>query len=127
LGGTAFSTAVEAELENCRGRQNYSGGQRDMSTYLTTIQFTEKGIESIRDTGKRATAFRAAAKKAGVKVVSLYWTLGSYDGLLILEAPDDETLTAALLDLSSAGNVRTKTVRAFDASEMSSILAKLGG
>ena len=48
-----------------------------MATFITTIKFTEKGIEGIRETGKRAAAFKAAAKKMGVKVTGIYWTLAS--------------------------------------------------
>jgi uncharacterized protein with GYD domain len=44
----------------------------------------------------------------------------------ILEAPDDETVTAFALKLSSAGNVRTATMRAYSRDEMSTIIAKAG-
>ncbi len=96
-----------------------------MATFITTIKFTQQGIKGIDDTTKRAAAFKAAAKKLGVKVTNIYWTLGDYDGLLILEAPDDETATTALLHLGASGNVHTTTVRAFTAAEMDKITAKV--
>jgi uncharacterized protein with GYD domain len=96
-----------------------------MATYLTTIRFTPQGVTGIKDTTRRAASFKAAAKKLGVKVTDLYWTLGAYDGLLICEAPDDETVTAAMLHLGSQGNVHTATVRAFNAAEMDKVLAKM--
>ena len=68
---------------------------------------------------------KAAAKKLGAKVTNVYWTLGEYDGLLILEAPDDETATTVLLHLAALGNVHTTTVRAFTAAEMDKIVAKV--
>ena len=74
---------------------------------------------------ERAAALRAAAKKLGAKVTNVYWTLGEYDGLLILEAPDDETATSVLLHLAAAGNVHTTTCRAFTAAEMDKIVAKV--
>jgi uncharacterized protein with GYD domain len=95
-----------------------------MATFITTVKFTQQGIASIDESTKRATAFKAAAKKLGVKVTNIYWTLGEYDGLLILEAPDDETAMTALLHLGSLGNVHTTTVRAFAAAEMDKIVAK---
>jgi uncharacterized protein with GYD domain len=98
-----------------------------MATYITTIKFTDQGIKAVHDTTKRAAAFKAAAKKLGVKAKDIYWTLGAYDGLLICEAPDDETVTAALLHLGSSGSVHTSTSRAFNAAEMDQILAKMGG
>ncbi len=94
-----------------------------MATYITTIKFTQQGIKGVNETTKRAAAFKAAAKKMGVKVTETYWTLGACDGLLILEAPDDETVTAAMLHLCSLGNVQTTTGRAFKAAEMEKILA----
>jgi uncharacterized protein with GYD domain len=95
-----------------------------MSTFITTIKFTEQGIKDIDQTTARAAAFKTAAKKLGVKVTNVYWTLGDHDGVLILEAPDDETATAALLQLGSMGNVQTTTCRAFSSAEMDEILAR---
>ncbi len=96
-----------------------------MPTYITTLHFTEQGIKAVRDTCDRASAFKAAAKKLGVKVTGIYWTLGAFDGVLVLEAPDEEPATAALLHLGSLGNIRTQTARAYDAAEMQKILGRL--
>lgn len=95
-----------------------------MATFISTIKFTQQGIAGIDESTKRATAFKAAAKKLGIKVTNIFWTLGEYDGLLILEAPDDETAMTALLHLASLGNVHTTTVRAFTAAEMDKIVVK---
>ena len=59
----------------------------------------------------------------GVKVTNVFWTLGVFDGVLIFEAADEETATAAILHLGSLGNVQTQTARAFSAAEMEKILA----
>jgi uncharacterized protein with GYD domain len=96
-----------------------------MATFITTIKFTEKGIKAIGETTKRADAFKAAAKKMGAKVTEIYWTLGEFDGAIILDAPDAETAAAVLMQLDMSGNVHTTTVRAFNAAEMGKILAKL--
>lgn len=98
-----------------------------MATFITTIKFTQQGIKSIDETTKRATALKGSARKMGVKVREIFWTLGDHDGVLIFEAPDDETATALLLDLGAAGNVHTTTVRAFTSTEMDKILAKRHG
>jgi uncharacterized protein with GYD domain len=98
-----------------------------MATYISTINFTEQGIKAVKETTKRAAALDAAAKKMGVKVTNNYWTLGAYDGILVFEAPDDETATALMLQIGSAGNVHTTTVRAFSAGEMDKILKKMSG
>ena len=98
-----------------------------MATFVSTIKFTEQGIRAIQETTKRAASVKAAAKKMGVKVTDIFWTLGAYDGLLIFEAPDDETATALMLHLGSLGNLQTTTARAFRAAEMDGILAKMTG
>src|SRR3954454_8971482 len=96
-----------------------------MATFITTIKFTQQGIKGINETTKRAVALKAAAKKMGVKVKDIYWTLGDHDGVLIFEAPDDETATTLLLHLGALGNVHTTTCRAFTAAEMDQILSKV--
>ena len=97
-----------------------------MATYITTIKFTEKGIQDIQGSPKRAAAFKTAAKKMGVKVSDIYWTLGSFDGVLIFDAPNEESATAAMLYLASQDNVSTTTARAFDSSEMEKVIGLLG-
>ena len=97
-----------------------------MATFITTIRFTEKGIEGIRETGKRAAAFKAAAKKMGVKVTAIYWTLAPFDGVITFDAPDDATATAAMLSLSAQGNVTTTTARAFGTGEIEKVVGMLG-
>lgn len=96
-----------------------------MATFITTLKFTEKGIKAIGETTKRADAFKAAAKKMGAKVSEIYWTLGEFDGAIVLDAPDAETAAAVLMQLDMAGNVHTTTARAFNAAEMGKILGKL--
>lgn len=98
-----------------------------MATFISTIRFTEQGLRTIKETTKRAASIKAASRKMGVKVTNVFWTLGTYDGLLIFEAPDDETATALMLHVGTNGNVKTTTARAFTAAEMDGILAKISG
>jgi len=88
-----------------------------MATFVATVRFTEQGISAIAYTCKRAAAIKSAAKKMGVKVSAVYWTHGAFDCLIIFEAPDDATATAAMLHLASQGNVRTQTTRALSGRE----------
>ncbi len=89
--------------------------------------FMPYGTKDIDHTTKRAAIFKAEAKKIGVKVKDIYWTMGDHDGLLILEAPDDETAAAAIMHLGAMGNVHTSTCRAFTAAEMDNIVSKVHG
>jgi uncharacterized protein with GYD domain len=96
-----------------------------MATYVTLIRFTEKGAKNFKDTCKRAADFKTSAKKLGIEVKETYWCMGRFDGVLIFDAPDDETATAGLLSLSALNNVTTQTLRSFTASEMNKILGKV--
>ena len=96
-----------------------------MVTYVALFNFTEKGLNAVKDTTKRATAVREAAKKAGVTIRELVWTMGKYDVVGVLEAKDEETIAAFILSIGVQGNVRSHSLRAYTASEMDAILAKL--
>ncbi|MFE4329269.1 GYD domain-containing protein [Streptomyces sp. NPDC056831] len=98
-----------------------------MLTYVALLNWTDQGIQNYRDTAQRADAFGAAVQKLGAKLLNIYWTVGPYDLVAVVEAPDDETATAALLQLGGAGNVRTTTLRAFDQEEMDRIIGKAAG
>lgn len=96
-----------------------------MGTYIALASFTDQGIRSVKDTIKRADAVKEAAKKFGASMTQIYWTLGKYDLVVTIEAPDDESATAFALAIAGAGNVRMQTLRAFTKDEMSGILAKM--
>jgi len=97
-----------------------------MATFIALGNFTEQGIRNVKDTVKRADMVKEAAQKAGVTMKDIVWTLGSYDMVVTFEAPDDAAMTAFALAVGAAGNVRTQTLRAFNRSEMTAILAKMG-
>ena len=96
-----------------------------MATYIVLGNFTDQGVRNVKDTAKRAEAVRAAAGKLGITVKDLYWTLGQYDVALIVDAPDEASVTALGLSVGALGNVRTQTLRAFSAEEMTQILNRL--
>ncbi len=96
-----------------------------MSTYITLMKFTDQGIRNVKDTVKRAEAFKEAAQKSGATVKDIYWTLGQYDIIATVEAADDRAATALGLALGTMGNVHTQTLRAFGSAEMKAILEKL--
>ena len=96
-----------------------------MPTYVMLTRFTEQGIRNIKESPKRAEAFRGLCDKLGAKVKDIYWTMGRYDIVVIVEAPDEVAMEAILYSVGSLGNVRTETLRAFTAQEASQALAKL--
>ena len=97
-----------------------------MPTFVSLINWTEQGIRSFKDTPKRADAFAEMLQQKGGKLKDIYWTLGAYDIVAIAEAPDAETMTAALLQVAALGNVRTTTLQAFDKDALAKIISKAG-
>lgn len=93
-----------------------------MATFIALLDYTDDGIRNIRDSPHRADAFNAFADKAGAKVVAQYWTIGSHDGVLIIEAPSDEVAASVLLALGASGAVRTTTLRAFEWAEAQELI-----
>jgi len=96
-----------------------------MITYVVLSTFTDQGIRNLKDTMKRAEAFREMAKKFGVTVKETFWTQGQYDIVTIVEAQDELSATALNLSLGALGNIRTQSLRAFAADDMKQIIAKM--
>lgn len=98
-----------------------------MPTYIRLVNWTEQGAKGMREAVTRADQGRQLVERAGAKVIGWWWTQGRYDMVIVIDAPDDETASALALSMSSAGNVRTETLRAYDREEMQRILEKLPG
>jgi len=96
-----------------------------MATYISLVQFTDKGIQAAKQTTKRLADWAAEVQSKGVSVKQMYWTLGQYDQVCVFEAPDDEMAASVLLTADMLGNIRTQTMRAFTASEMDKIPANV--
>jgi uncharacterized protein with GYD domain len=93
--------------------------------YIMLIRFTDQGIKNIKDTTRRADAARSEAERIGGKF-TVYWTFGKYDGVGILEAPNDEAAMEFGLRVGSLGNIRTTTLKAFTEEEIARVVGKLG-
>jgi uncharacterized protein with GYD domain len=96
-----------------------------MATYIVLGNYTEQGIRNIADAPKRTEAVKAMAQKFGATMKETYWTLGAYDLVAIVDAPDDAAVTALGLSIGKLGNVRTQTMRAFSSAEIPGILGKV--
>jgi uncharacterized protein with GYD domain len=96
-----------------------------MARYVVLLNWTEQGVKNYKDTISRANAARQAFEKKGARITDFVWTLGPYDLVLMAEAPDDETITALSIGVSSLGNVKTLTMRAFDEADMRKVLQKV--
>ena len=95
-----------------------------MATFVILLNWTDQGIKSVTESTARADAAQELMGSFGVTMTDVYWTLGGYDVVSVVEAPDAEAVTAVLLKLGSMGNVRSTTLHAFTRDEFNSILAK---
>ena len=73
-----------------------------MATYVNLYKFTEKGMQTIKETTKRFEAAKKAAAQAGVTLKDAYWLQGKYDLVVISEAPDEIAATAFQLERRQA-------------------------
>ena len=96
-----------------------------MAHYVILAKFTDQGIRAVKDTAKRAKAFRELAQGMGVKVKEIYWTLGRYDVVLTMEAAQDESVASLMMKAGSLGNLKSETLRAFNEAEIESVLSKV--
>lgn len=97
-----------------------------MPTYISPVNWTDQGMRNVKDTVPRLGRGSEVAQKYGVRLQQTYWTVGAYDMVSVAEAPDDEALTAYLLEVCSTGNIRTTTLRAYNREQISGIIERLG-
>ncbi len=96
-----------------------------MATYISLLSFTDQGIRNIKDSPARSEDFRKMVEeKLGITLKSIYWTVGRYDIVLIMEGSDEDT-TTALLKLCSLGNVRSETLRGYSKDEFKNIISHI--
>jgi len=95
-----------------------------MATFISLVSFTDQGIRNVKDSPDRYEAFKALAEKVGGTVKGVYYTMGHYDMVVIMEGSDEAAMTA-MLKVGSLGNVRTETLRGFSLEEMRKIIGKM--
>ncbi len=96
-----------------------------MPTYITLITFTQKGAENIKEGPERLAAAKQRARERGAEIKAFYLTMGRYDAVTIVEAPNDEVAAAGALGAASQGYIRTETLRAFTEEEYRKIVSAL--
>ncbi len=96
-----------------------------MPTFIVTLNWTDKGIQSVKDAPKRIAAARELGKKVGVELKHIFLTTGESDMIIIVEAADGGNLAKFCMTLGGMGNVRTKTVRAWPEAEFLKLVSEL--
>ena len=88
-----------------------------MATFIVLANLTDQGIRNIKEQPGRVRQLEQRFGQSGIKILGAYLTLGAYDNVFIVEAPDDETAARAVLAVGMQGNARTMTLRAFTLDE----------
>ena len=97
-----------------------------MPMYVSLIKYTPQGITNIKDSPDRVDAAAKAIEDVGGKMHTYVVTMGAYDGVAIMEFPDDETAATVALGGALQGNARLETMRAFSPEEFRQILSHIG-
>ncbi|HET9807980.1 MAG: GYD domain-containing protein [Deltaproteobacteria bacterium] len=90
-----------------------------MPNYIILYNWTDQGIRNVKDVPKRIDTFKSELEKVGAKFINEYITFGEYDGIIIVEAPDDKAIMKVMLSTGSLGNIRSRTLKAFTYNEES--------
>ena len=96
-----------------------------MAKFIMLGNWTEKGVQNVNDTLKRARGVRELFASMGVNAREFFWTMGQYDVVLTFDAPDDETMMRATLAVVKQGYLKTTTMRGLGEQEMERVLADL--
>lgn len=96
-----------------------------MAKYIALVNWTDQGIKNVKESPGRVDAARDLAKKLGCEMQDFYMTIGPYDMVVTMEAPDDEAIAKFSLSLASQGNARTTTLKAFTEESYREIIGSL--
>ena len=128
---THISSTRRVSLNPCHRRVGQKMQRTDqekeryiMARYISLLRFTEQGAKNLKKSTNRAHTFDKIAAQAGVKIEGQYWTLGAYDGVLILDADSEQKVLRCLSQLASQGNVRSETMQTFIDKEFDEIVGK---
>lgn len=96
-----------------------------MATYFVLGQWTQKGVENVKQSPDRLEKFKQALKSNGGQLKGFYLTMGRYDFIALCELPDDRAGARTVLQVASTGSVRTETLKAFPEAEYKEIIGSL--
>ncbi len=96
-----------------------------MATYISLVNYTAQGIASIKESPARLDAAREQLAAIGVEIKDFYLTMGEYDIVTVIEAPDNKTAAKALIALGAQGNVSTTTLAALTEQEFRDLISEL--
>jgi uncharacterized protein with GYD domain len=96
-----------------------------MAKYISLVKYTAKGIENVKESPNRLDAFKQLCESMGARMEGFYLTMGQYDIILIVDAPNPETAAKIVLTTTSGGAVSSETLAAFSEDEYRKIVSEL--
>lgn len=96
-----------------------------MAKYIMLLNWTDQGIRTVKDSPKRLDAAREGARKIGCELQEFYMTMGTFDMVAIVEAPDDDAMAKFILMVGAQGNIRSTTLKAFAETGYRSLIGAL--
>ena len=96
-----------------------------MQSYILLVNWTDQGIRNVKESPERLASAKKSIEAAGGRMIGFYLTMGRYDMVAIVEAPDDEVASAIILNVGKGGAIRTETLKAFPEEQYRNIIAKV--
>ena len=93
-----------------------------MPTFLMLTNLTAEGVRTLKNNPGRIDEVNREVEQMGVKVVSQYATLGQYDFVTVVEAPDEQTMAKVSVELGSRGTMTSQTLAAIPAGDLAGSL-----
>jgi len=97
-----------------------------MPTYIMLSNWTDQGIRHVKDSPDRLDAARQLCRQHGAEITAFYMTMGAYDMVIIIDAPNDDAFARLAISIAKGGNIRTTTLKAFDEGQYRKIIGSIG-
>jgi uncharacterized protein with GYD domain len=97
-----------------------------MPIYIMLSNWTDHGIRHVKDSPDRLIAARQLCRQHGAEIVQFYMTMGAYDLVVVIDAPNDEAFARLAISIAKGGNIRTVTLKAFDEDQYRKIIESVG-
>jgi uncharacterized protein with GYD domain len=132
LGGVAHPGSDGADLRAAARRERKGSARPQapvpadtggpMSIFIMLTRLTPDGVKTIKDNPSRVQEVNKEVEQLGVKVLNQWATLGEYDFVSVIEAPDEKVMAKLSIEMGSRGTVMNETLTAIDVEEFTSAL-----
>ena len=97
-----------------------------MPSYIMLSNWTDQGIRQVKDSPDRLDAARKLCSQHGAEITAFYMTLGAYDMVIIIDAPNDDAFAKLAISIAKGGNIRSASLKAFDEDQYRKIIESVG-